>query len=489
MTYILRFQSPRLACVAVALLALVLAAATAHALITFSLGNDPVQDGGWPAGSLEVANLESRVATWEGPLGDAAARFAYRGDAAAFQRALDLFAKIEAPKRLLVVHEGPATLPFLKDEKDPKSDGRYDWSFTVVNPEGHKRMHQDASPWLAARRAGRGGDDSADPSVPPPPRIDVFIGGPAGAGIDWSAVTVPDGITVRDERASAHGYPAGSGSVVRGRVTDLAGGKPIPGARITVTTYDRERQAYDEVGAATADVDGRFELAGIPPGEYSTITASAKGRASRAVDSVTFGKDTFKEYPSVQLAKAVTVAGTVTSADDGKPMNGVEVEAVTVLTADGRGYGVATTPKATTDASGRFTITGLPAGKCQLFARSDGLHQVDMLEMHAVPARDISLKLAATGSIHVAVTQAGGAPTDGPLLVTLTPEGGDRVGSYGGSAELQADGTFQFDHVPPGKYTVNLRLNPGPEPKPNDPTARDIQVKAGDTVELEIELK
>src|SRR5688500_4937145 len=85
----------RRTCVALTLLALLLAAPAAHALITYSLGNDPAQDGGWPAGSLEVANLESRVVTWEGPMGDAAARFAYRGDAAAFQRALDLFAKID----------------------------------------------------------------------------------------------------------------------------------------------------------------------------------------------------------------------------------------------------------------------------------------------------------------------------------------------------------------------------------------------------------
>src|SRR5215213_2648599 len=100
---------------ALTLLAFLLAAPGALAMISFSLGNDPVQDGGWPAGSLEVANLESRVVTWEGPMGDAAAKFAYRGDAAAFQRALDLFAKIEGPERVLVVHEGPGTLYFLRD--------------------------------------------------------------------------------------------------------------------------------------------------------------------------------------------------------------------------------------------------------------------------------------------------------------------------------------------------------------------------------------
>jgi hypothetical protein len=470
------------------MLVLLLAGPAAHALVTFSLGNDPVQDGGWPGGSLDVANLESRVVTWEGPMFDAAARFAYRGDAAAFQAALDLFAKIDAPERVLVVHEGPASLPFLKDEKDPKSDGRYDWSFTVTNPKEHERLHKEASPWLRARLSRGGDDDDADPGVPPPPRLDVYVGGaPPGAGVDWSAVTVPEGVAVTDERASANGYPAGAGSVVRGRVTDLAGGKPIAGARVTVTTYNKETKAYDEVGAATADADGRFELTGLPPGEYSTLSASAKGYAPRSLGYATFGKDTFKQYPSVRLARAVTIGGTVTSADDGRPMKGVEVRADSVMAAAGKAYPLPSEPRATTDASGRFTLAGLPEGTCQLYASAEGVHQVDSQRLYAIPARGVAIKMAATGAIRVKVTQAGGAPTAGPMLATLTPEGGDRVGSYGGSAELKADGTFTFEHVPPGKYTVSVRLNPGPEVKGKDPHARDVEVKAGTTGEVVIE--
>lgn len=471
-------------CWAIALLLLFVMAPAAQALITFSLGNDPVQDGGWPDGSLEVANLESRVVTWEGPLGDAAARFAYRGDAAAFQRALDLFARIEAPKRVLVVHEGPGTLYFLKNEKDPKSDGRYDWSFVVVNPKEHARMYKDASPWLKARRG-----EGVDPNVPPPPTMEVYVGGaPAGAGIDWSAVTVPEGITVIDERASANGYPAGTGSVVRGRVTDLAGGKPLAGARVLVAKYDRKREAFDELVSGTADADGRFELTGIRPGEHS-IHASAPGYATRAVGYATFGKDTFKEYPSVKLAKAVTLTGTVTNAGDGKPIKDIEVRADTFWSADDGGYPLPAHPKATTDASGHFMLEGLPRGKCELSAHADGLHQVDPLQVYAVPSQRVALKMAATGIVRGKVTQAGGAPTDGPYIAELTPEGGHRVGSYGGSMEVKADGTFEFNHVPPGKYTVTARPNPGPVLKGSDPNARDIEVKPGATAEVEIELK
>src|SRR5688572_23474449 len=80
-----------------ALLSLV-AVAPALGLIMVGKGNDPVKDNNWPAGSLDVANLKTRVAWMEGPpFGGGQHTFLYRGDTAAFQAVLDAFAKIKAP--------------------------------------------------------------------------------------------------------------------------------------------------------------------------------------------------------------------------------------------------------------------------------------------------------------------------------------------------------------------------------------------------------
>ena len=462
------------------LLALLVVVPTARALITFNLGNDPVKDGGWPEGALEVANLESRVVTWDGPLSDGSGKFAYRGDTGAFQQALDAFAKIDAPERVLVVHGGTAELSFLKDEKDPKSTGRYDWRFTVYNEKEFTRLRDDPGSRLARTEDAAG---KAKRNVPPP-QIDLYVGG--GGGVVLSLVRVPDGVTLVDERASASGYPPEAGSVLRGRVRDLDGGKPLAGARVALRRYAREQQRYEEVAAATAGADGRFEVTKVPPGDYD-VTAAADGYAPRSLGHAAVGADTLKEYPAAKLARAARLAGRVTG-PGGKPLPDVTVRADGVRSADGTGYAHPDGVKATTDASGHFTLDGLPPGKCQLDAQAKGLHQADPFKGYAIPTGGVVLKMGATGTVRGKLTQAGGAPTGGTYLAELTPEGGHRVGSYGGSAEVKADGTFEFT-APPGKYTVTARLNPGPEVQGKDPNARDIEVKPGETVAVEIEVK
>ena len=183
-----------------ALLVVLLLAASVQAMIVVGKGNDPVTDNNWPAGSLEVANLRTRVGWWEGPpFGGGQHQFLYRGDAAAFQAALDAFANIKAPKLELYVHEGPHEVVFLKDEKDPKADARVDWTFTVWNPRSWNHLYNNPkSTWNA--------EDPSFRKPVDPPRLDVYVAGANGKGIDWSRVKVPANVTVTDERASAHGF-------------------------------------------------------------------------------------------------------------------------------------------------------------------------------------------------------------------------------------------------------------------------------------------
>lgn len=46
------------------------------------------------------------------------------------------------------------------------------------------------------------------------------------------------------------------------------------------------------------------------------------------------------------------------------------------------------------------------------------------------------------------------------ILVEVEPKGGSKVGSWGGSAKVKDDGTFEFSNVPPGEYRITSRPNP-----------------------------
>jgi len=202
----------------------------------------------------------------------------------------------------------------------------------------------------------------------------------------------------------------------------------------------------------------------------------------------TFRGDTLKEYPSVALAAAKEFSGSVV-VGDGKPVAGLTVRVDSLISADGKGYVPLDSPQTVTDAKGHFTFGGLPAGSCQVFVHGTGYTQKAVLERHNIPANDVVIHMSAAGNVRGKVTRNGEVPTDASYIANLTPEGGNKVGSWGGSMEVKADGTFEFNDVPPGRYTVTARPNPGPVLKGKDPNEQKIEVESGKTVELEIDFK
>src|SRR5262245_28308999 len=93
-------------CILIALV--VIGTPTSLALITGSTGNQPVTNMGWPEGTTQVANLACRLGYWEGPpFGGGEYHFLYRSDAAVLNEALQLFARIRAPRLELLVRDGP----------------------------------------------------------------------------------------------------------------------------------------------------------------------------------------------------------------------------------------------------------------------------------------------------------------------------------------------------------------------------------------------
>jgi hypothetical protein len=444
-------------------------------------GKEPVRDQNWPVGTLDVANHKSRLIYHTGGLAGSPLTFLYRGNTETLSDVLAKFAQIKAPDLLVVVHDGVHESWLL--ERGPnkaKQDNTVDWSFAVWTPEDFYRH---------LKRSGR-----ALPSEPadlPPPRLDVYV---SEGRVDWDRAQVPQGLRLIDERTIAHGYKPEDGSVVSGVAYDMITSKPIAGGELTIERQVQHppagaadeskmqpEETSEKVASAVADADGRFELKNIPPGKYSVILR-ASGYASRFLDFEPFSAHTFKSY-TVRLLPGVEATGKVVG-DADKPLEGVKIRIEGMIAVDGHYYSQPDGHETLTDASGNFTFTGLPRGEAQFYASVSGHYQTDALKQtHPVPpAQPIVLKMSSTGTIHVKATAPDGSPLVG-ASVNIWPEGGLKVGTWGGVANLKDDGTFTFENVPPGKYLAST--DPGAQFS-KTASGTPFEVKAGRTVEVEV---
>jgi hypothetical protein len=362
------------------LVVLCVVASRADALIEFSLGNDPVNDADWPAGSVAMANLKTRGGWWNGPpLGGGHSTFEYQGDARAMQEAIDVFAKIKWPELRLIIHGGAHDRSFIFPKEKHKDRPGPDWSFAVWHPGsfydiGSRTSRRAAARAIAADRAGR---------TIEPPTMEVYLSG----RIDWNQIKLPGNLNVIDERATANGYAPADGSVVRGQAYDMVDSKPVADAEFRLSTY--VGQAWTPKFTARTDADGRFEIKNIPPGHYSVTVVSAD-HASRTVGDAAILGDTLKEYV-VMLAPPARVAGVVKD-ESGKPIAGAKVSSESTVAVDGAGYTLDKRLEATTDENGRFEMTGLPAGTVTFSVHAPGSPRVDGTGKYTAPSENIELR-------------------------------------------------------------------------------------------------
>jgi hypothetical protein len=453
------------------------------ALITGGASKQPVMDNDWPLGSVELANLPSRIGWIEGPgFGGGQMTFYYQGDAAALQAALDKLAAIKAPRVELVINAGPKTEALMRPppprprggpttyeiKPDPATDPRIDWTFTVWTPEDWYRLHSND------RLAGMLGQENGDRALPAP-RIDAYVG---SGGIDFSQLKVPAGVVVTDERASAAGFS--KGPVVAGDVYNMVTSKPVPGAHVSVDRYDSQQGKYTTVAEADADQFGHFTITGFAVGS-ARIVVSADKYATRQAGYATFMADSLKRF-TVQLAEAASIRGQVVDSA-GAPVAGAGVHTLSIFGPDGVVY-----PRrdevlrATADEKGAFTMAGLPRGFVMLIPQSGTMYPMNMDQRFAVPGGDVLLRMAATGSISgTVVGEVTGRPPGMQLIFVYVR--GD-ANSFLEHATARLGETFTINRVPPGEYYITTNTQAYTDRSAVNATP--ITVKAGETTKVDV---
>lgn len=455
-----------------------LSARVASALIFGGEGNDPLNDPGWPVGAAAVFNVTERVAYWEGPpIGGGEYHAECRGGTLAFNRVLQDFARISATTRRIVVHDGVGHSFWLNmnNEPDKRAAAKIDWSFTVWVPGSFNRLKAlpaDLRPGL---------DSAADGT--PIPRIDVYTGG----SINWDEVEVPEGIDVVDNRLVAHGFTLEDGTVLEGTITDLESGAPLA-AEVqlqSIETQDSGGYKYTTVHTEQTDADGHWVIRNAPPGRHQLV-ALADGYAARLL-----GYGQFEEQPvwhgyTAGLAPAAAVSGRVID-DVGQPLPAVEVRLDNLAVGD-VAYNPAGSVTAVTGDDGRFEITGVPQGKGSLWLIRPGYVRPGLGADTAVPASGLTLTMQRAASVKVTVDFGDNPRAAGiEYLVNVSPEGGDEVGTWGGSSQIDDDDSTTFVQVPAGRYVFTGRPNPSGANQQTDPVTVDLG--PGEAAEVTLKAK
>lgn len=244
-------------------------------------------------------------------------------------------------------------------------------------------------------------------------------------------------------------------------------------------------------GFATTGSDGSFRMTGVSPGDYyadvtmpgyvqplrgllrdsQNLSAADRDRMTGELTRVSVAANQAANV-QVMIYRGATIGGTV-SFDDGAPAAGVPVQAF-VLTATAPGTQPAGSTQrqsfagfAQTDDRGQFRITGLADGTYIVSAAPRSIFPIyygntiertsaKKIDVHTgdeVPGADIQIPAAGLHRVSgVVISQQDGHALS-RASVRLQLSSGDATSI---AATTASDGTFVFNAVPDGKFTVQL---------------------------------
>jgi hypothetical protein len=447
------------------------------ALIFGGVGNDPIRDPGWPAGAAGIFNIQGRIAYWEGPpLGGGQWHAECRGDAKALSAVLADFAKLDVKNKQVVLHDGVGRSFWLNVNKDPakRAAAQMDWVFMVWNKKSWDQLRKlpaDINPI-----------GPADAKSGPPSQIDVYTGG----NVNWDNVVVPKGLTIVDQRLVAHGFTTADGTVLEGKVIDLETKKPVA-AKVQLQRVEPQPKGgyqYPIVAETLTDATGHWVLKKAPEG-WHQVVVDAAGYVPRVVGYGRYDDQPVWQRYDSGLARAAVVAGRVID-DAGRPLADVEVRISDVATKDGGHYQSPLGYTYKTDKDGRFRGDMIPIGTAAVWIHKTGYVRPGLGPKITTPKEDIELKMTRSARLEVTVDFTNAERPQG-YIVRLEPEGGDKIGSYGGSGNIDAKNQMTFDQVPPGRYQVSGRPNPGSDSQQIEPVT--VELKGGETLKVKLSAK
>ncbi|HEX7580227.1 MAG TPA: carboxypeptidase-like regulatory domain-containing protein, partial [Thermoanaerobaculia bacterium] len=269
---------------------------------------------------------------------------------------------------------------------------------------------------------------------------------------------------------------------ITGSAIDAASGKPVVDFQVWYDT-DRStgqggggqvirmvvRGAAQQLGIGAGEKvvvhaeDGSFALENVPPGNWE-VNVEALGYQTARVGGVTVSEGSERPGITVKVSPGVTLTGKVVDAQSGRGIPNAVVAKSAAGAPGGAiriGLPQADDSGQTTDADGAFQMDGIAPGKYSITAKhpdfTDGSEAVDVKETGAA----VKIALSAGSHISGIVVDAANQPLAGAQVALVAASDAGPMGRGGIASEgttTDQSGSFRFDHLAAGRYTVTASL-------------------------------
>ena len=279
-----------------------------------------------------------------------------------------------------------------------------------------------------------------------------------------------DIVLAQSQHVSGKDAVLASAGSIAGTVT--AGGSPVSGGYVTAY-LDGEWSGF-----ASTDTDGTYALTGLVPGSYQVRFEDADGDfltefwndkpTLDTADLVVVSAGTRVDAIDADLGTPATITGTVTSAEGGGGLEGINV---TAYAANGPDFDYA--GSAQTGPEGGYELTGLAPGTYKVaFEDYSGAHLTeywnDKASLQAadavsaaagatVPAIDAELATPSSIGGHVSNGAAADLADISVVLYRSYGFGYDDIDQTG----TDVNGDYNFPTVEPGTYRIGFRDDAG----------------------------
>ncbi len=308
--------------------------------------------------------------------------------------------------------------------------------------------------------------------------------------LNFDLVSVPEDDVVRYDLVDS----AAGGCRVHGRVSDE--GQPVARGMLAAMRFDGDSVLGFEMKAAPLDSQGRYEFAGLAPGEYQLNLDGQGGQIRMRVE--------VPDAPELELDLELPhggIEGTVLDDATGEAVADAEVLLNSTEPPPQGGGGLLggmigrenRAQRRSSDERGRFHFERLNTAEYELVVRGPRDSERRGRYAPSVPRRvqvderrterNVDLRLPAALSLKGSVKDAQGAPVKG-VSVVATPEGG--ASALSERAQSGEDGSYELRGLAPGNYTVSASAHDFAD---FEKKAVELKRVAGRENELEIVLQ